>query len=224
MDVDGQYVDFPAVYQGANLHQKVFVLMAHRHVEQLNLMYSSRKDYRLQRSSTALQDFGCSIHCEKVPHGWTLGNNSSVKLPFNALVRCRLDLTTDNVVDIGRVMVSGRIKHINDHGTVWVTSDLEMEAIEQRSASREESPNKNSTKMVSEIVSVEMTDLSNMPPDNERCSYMVHDPERLEQQLVKYWREGIAVRFCLKVSTRTNQRVQGQIKPIFIQAWDVHLA
>merc|ERR1712083_882627 len=83
--VDGQFVDFPAVYQGANLHQKVFVLMAHRHVEELNALYSQREDFVQRKTLAALQSFGCSIHCEKIPHGWKLSTaaENCINMPFN---------------------------------------------------------------------------------------------------------------------------------------------
>ena len=93
-------VDFPAIYQGANLHSRVFVLMTRRHIDELNALYSEFNVDRPRRSmATPLHDFGCDLEAEKVPHGWRLGTGTNaVKLPFNALVRCRLDLSSDEVV------------------------------------------------------------------------------------------------------------------------------
>merc|ERR1712154_413973 len=51
IQINEDSVDFPAIYQGANLHAKVFVLMTRNHVEELNILYSGLDENR-QRAST----------------------------------------------------------------------------------------------------------------------------------------------------------------------------
>merc|ERR1719300_162579 len=205
-------VDFPVIYQGANLHSRMFCLMTPHHVAALNALYTeSMVDRTLicpQRTmSTALQDFACRLKTEKVNHGWVLGTApNALKLPFNALVRCRLDLLKNEVVDIGRIMVSGTIGHVNDHGLAWVMSDVQMKAMEES----------NGSNMVSNIISLEMCNVVNTSIQNRRdCSYMIHDPLDMDTE----WKKGERVRFGLKISTRSNLKDRRGIKSCFIQAW-----
>jgi len=219
-------IEFPAIYQGANLHSKVFVLMTSEHIKALNALYAEFRTNApngpIRSQSSALQDFQCQIEAEKVPHGWIVGSApNAVRFPFNTLVRCRLDLSRDEVVGIGLVTVSGHIKHVNDNGTVWVMGDVEMEAIEEVESGRNENP-----KMVSKIVAVRFRDISNtsLQGRNQDCSYMVHDPvDYGKARSAEVWRRGKRVNFNLKISTRTNPRVRTLRKPVFCQAWNATL-
>jgi len=206
-------VDFPVIYQGANLHSRMFCLMIPHHVAALNALYTEwtvdRTKICPQRTmSTVLQDFACCLETEKVNHGWVLGTApNTLKVPFNALVRMRLNLLKDEVVDIGRIVVSGTIGHVNDQGLAWVMSDVQMKVMEESSG----------TNMVSNIISLEMCNVVNTSIQNRRdCSYMVHDPKESHME----WQKGQRVSFGLKISTRSNLKDRKRIKPCFVQAWN----
>lgn len=47
---------------------------------------------------------------------------------------------------------------------------------------------------------------------------MIHDPEHSNDY---NWQKGMRLKFCLKLSTRTNRKCAESRKPVFIQAWHV---
>ena len=117
-------------------------------------------------------------------------------------------------MDIGPIMASGTVGHVNHHGQAWVMSDVQMKAMEQSVSSN----------MVSNIVSLDLVDFSNTSMQNRRdCSYMMHDPEDNGEHHRADWRKGQRLNFSLKISTRTNAKDRREIKPVFIQAWNVRV-
>ena len=171
---------------------------------------------RPQRSiSVPLQDFECRVQATKVPFAWRVGSgNKAVKLPFNALVRCRLDLRTDAVVDVQPIIVSGAVDTVNHHGKVWVMSDVQVQVTEFSE----------STNMVTNMISLELINLSNTSVLHRRnCSYMIHDPEDQGGRVQRTLRKGMRVDFCLKVSTRSNMKDKSRVKPCFNQAWNMQV-
>jgi len=130
-----------------------------------------------------------------------------------------LDLHRDEVVDIGPITVSGHIKHVNDHDTVWVMGDVEMTAIEEVECGQNEN-----RKMVTKIVAVDLKDISltSLQGRSQDGCYMVHDPvNHGKAHSVGSWRRGKRVNFNLKISTRSNLRVRTKRKAVFCQAWNV---
>lgn len=75
------------------------------------------------------------------------------KIPFNTLVWMTIDINTDEVIHISPIIVSGTINHINTFGQVWITSDLQIIAIEEISSLP--------SSLIGNIVSLDLTNISN---------------------------------------------------------------
>ena len=65
-------------------------------------------------------------------------------------------MNTDTVMDISPITVTGYIGHINHHGQSWVHSDVRVTALEELAI-----PDAPRTGIASQIVSVELSDISN---------------------------------------------------------------
>lgn len=208
-------VEFPAIYQGINSHSSTFVLMTQDHVMALNKLYRSLQLQRPKRNAfVPLQGFASTIPTQKVRYGWVIGGGSADRLPFNALVQCTVNLLTDELTKVRPVAVSGRINHVNQYGQTWVTSDVQIDAVEQVAASR--------SNMVSDIVSLALRNVSHTTlQQRANASYMVHDPENDGDQPEEIWRRGLTLTLCLKLSTRTNRKCNDLRKAVFVQGWNV---
>lgn len=110
-------------------------------------------------------------------------------------------MLSDEIVDIAPIVVSGRINDVNQYGQSWVTSDVQIDAMEQATASR--------SNMIQNVVSFQLRNVSYtslQQRTNAIASYMVHDPERDgdHDHPEEIWRGGLQLMLCLKLSTRTN--------------------
>merc|ERR1719461_2624086 len=109
--------------------------------KQFNILNQDKKTIKQRNIFTPLQQFKCKIKTDKVQHGWMLkkelqqinGKNSKkkMKLPFNPLIKCTLNILSDEIILISPIMIRGHVNHINNYGQVWITSDLQIDAIEE---------------------------------------------------------------------------------------------
>mmetsp|Transcript_26726 Transcript_26726/g.43737 ORF Transcript_26726/g.43737 Transcript_26726/m.43737 type:complete len:500 (-) Transcript_26726:439-1938(-) len=214
------------IHHGMNAQNTLFILMTQTATSMLNQLYKEYDIMDLHRGglkrravSNPLQTFQCAdnvVH-EKKQYGWTVRDARSheqYRLPFNALCRFTVDLVSNQVTQICPVFVSGKVNHINKFKAAWITCDVQIQAIEEvRDAAIE-----TQKLLVSNIVSVDITNMSDTSLQHRDSSYMVHDPEHQDDyQLHK----GLAVQCCLKLSTRTNRKQSSRQKPVFVQVWNV---
>lgn len=213
-------VEFPAIYQGVNSHSSTFVLMTQCHVMALNKLYSSFDLDRLKRNLVVpLQGFSSQLPTHKVQYGWIIGDDPKrERLPFNALVLCTLNVLTDEIVAIAPIRVSGQINHVNQYGQSWVTSDVQIDAVELSDV------HNTANSMVSNIVHFALRNVSHTSlQQRTNASYLVHDPERetAKHRPPEIWRRGLPLTLSLKLSTRTNRKCRALRKPVFVQGWNV---
>jgi len=216
--VDNEHlVEFPAIYQGINSHSTTFVLMQQEHITALNKLTIALNLNRPKRIIFApLQGFESSLPQSKVQYGWIVGSDDQTeRLPFNAFVLCRVNVVSNEVVGIRPVVVSGRINHVNQYGQTWVTSDVQIDAVEQVASKP--------SNLVSNIISFRVSNVSHTSlQQRTNSSYMLHDPEREGRQgPPEKWKRGLPLNLCLKLSTRTNPKCRQIRKPIFVQGWNV---
>eukprot|EP00484_Ammonia_sp_Unknown_P020966 CAMPEP_0197032548 /NCGR_PEP_ID=MMETSP1384-20130603/11201_1 /TAXON_ID=29189 /ORGANISM="Ammonia sp." /LENGTH=549 /DNA_ID=CAMNT_0042462231 /DNA_START=49 /DNA_END=1698 /DNA_ORIENTATION=+ len=224
--IPNQYhlVKVAGIYQGINSHHLAFMLMTRQNIEALNDLYKEysvleeENQFQVKRrnENVPLQQFKCNIATEKIQHGWLLGNVDDdasamkLRLPFNPLVEFTLNLLSNEIVEIAPIFVSGQINNINRFGAAWITSDLQINAIEQVSNSERV--------LISNIISLQIVNVSHNSLQQREASYMIHDPEYQDKLPLH---KGMNIKFCLKLSTRTNRKDPSKQKPVFIQAWNV---
>jgi len=260
-DGNGCYLVFPGVYQGFNLHFKTYILMTKEHRKQLEAARKSvqsintekienkqseqssnennlkLKETEITKTDQISQGFECKIPAEKVPFGWKIESKKGgvMRLPFNPLVRCRLDVVSNEILEIEPVVVSGSINHVNRMGNIWILSDIGVSAKEEnhgnfgwREISRKRSSGHlgGTTAGGGEIVSLELSDLEDTSIQKRRgCSYFIHDPDEYGVNTPWRFKIGEKVSFRLKLSTRssTTPEIQEATKDRFVQCWDVQL-
>jgi len=160
----------------------------------------------------ASQGFECNIYSEKVPFGWVLGTDrDQIRLPFNALVRCKVDVATNEILHIEPVLVSGSVNNVNRGGNSWILSDVKVDGMEQIEEDE-----------ASQIVSLRLQNVEDTTVQDRRgCSYYVHDPDQSGSNPNWRWRRGERVCFNLKLSTRTNANERGSRRLKFVQCFNV---
>lgn len=171
--------------------------------------------------SSVSQGFDCKIPAEKVPFGWWIGTDrDAIRMPFNPLVRCRVDVETNELLHLEPIVVSGSINHVNGVGNTWVLSDVAMTAIEQvtgRWRTHQQRMNAQSDIVSFQISNVEDTSCS----QRRGCSYFIHDPNERGVNQPWKWTVGQKVSFSMKLSTRSNVTHRGAPKDKFVQCWNV---
>jgi len=215
-------IEFPGIYQGFNLHSKAYILMTEAHCRCIRGSANSNMDKTSTLTQVsklepddelkASQGFECYIHSEKVPYGWILGTERDrIKLPFNALVRCTLNVATNEILNIEPVVVSGSVNHVNRAGNTWILSDVKVDGMEQLEEDA-----------ASNIVSLRLQNVEDTTIQDRRgCSYYVHDPDQSGSNPTWKWRRGERVRFNVKLSTRTNANERGTRRLKFVQCYNV---
>ena len=105
-------VEIAGIYQGINSHGTCFILMTQDNIIELNNLYTDKELCR--NIFSPLQKFECSssISTYKIQHGWLI--NNKLKLPFNPLIRFKLNILSNEIIDIKPIIISGHINHINN--------------------------------------------------------------------------------------------------------------
>mmetsp|Transcript_67390 Transcript_67390/g.60534 ORF Transcript_67390/g.60534 Transcript_67390/m.60534 type:complete len:434 (+) Transcript_67390:20-1321(+) len=205
-------VEIAGIYQGINSHGICFILMTQDSIIELNNLYTDKEMNR--NIFSPLQKFKCSessniLKTHKIQHGWLI--NNKLKLPFNPLIYFRLNILSNEIIgEIKPIIISGHINHINNYNQTWVSSDLQIDAIEEI--------NSIPTILISNIISFKLTNISHTSLQQRDASYLHHDPENQHKYKLK---KGLPVKFCLKLSTRTNKKNSNTRKPVFVQCWNL---
>ena len=204
-------IEIAGIYQGYNSKNEHFILMTQNNIIELNNLYSNNKEMN-RNIFNPLQIFKiCNKEIIKVQHGWMVDNK--LKLPFNPLIRIKINILKNEIINIKPIIIKGHINHINNYNQAWITSDLQIDAIEEVNNN-----NNNNNALISNIISLKLTNISHKSLQRRDASYLHHDPEsniKLEK--------GLAVKFSLKLSTRTNPKNNNIRKPVFVQCFGVKL-
>ena len=219
---DDDIVHFAGILSGFQMNSSgstVTVLMTQSDCNKLNEHFQRKKIKNRERDTFSVsQEFGCYIPVERVPFGWSV--KGQPKWPFNALIRCKWNVVNDEVIDMEPVTVSGSINHVNGSGETWLMSDVVVDAVE-RVPSKSNEDRRNS--MISNIVSLKLSNDLDASVQHRNSSYLLHDPDARPQRHFEpdQWTKGLRLRFNLKLSGRTNQRARSSIRPRFVQCWNV---
>ena len=217
---------FVAVFRGINVAKFIYLLMDPTQIKQLDAIVSKRGKQELkpaewismgQRGGSKIQrSFHSKLEVKYVSDGWMVGNNKSTKLahmPFNPVCVFTLDLNRNEVVDMSALSVAGHVHNVRS-GAMWITSSLCVLATEHRTG--KEAPDK-----CGDIVDIALVDNRKMQLDPLKVSYMVQDHVYSQHKNRTLQAERVRVRCCLKLSTRTNKRMNGSSRQVYIQSWNV---
>ena len=234
-------VKFMAVFRGINVAKFVYLLMDQSQIKQLDAIVARRGRKSLkpaewismgQRGGSKIQrSFHSKLDIKYVSDGWLLdsergpsicrfssGRSSpgTVHMPFNPICVFTLDLNRNEVVSMNALSVAGYVHNVRA-GAMWITSSLRVLATEKRKAS--DQPDK-----CGDIAGLEFQDNRKGHLDALKVSYMVQDHVYHQHKNRALQSERVRIRCCLKLSTRTNKRVGGVHRQVYIQSWNVRPA
>lgn len=216
-------IDFPAILKDTHVNSKVSLLMTHRHIKGLNKIYNewngARRRTRIDKTE---QYFSCRLDFKKIERGWKVKTaNTVIELPFNALIRCRLNLFSDEVMDIVPIVVSGQIKNITVKREIFVFSDI-VELVAEAGRLDTIAP----ILTTSEIKSVALSNLQILPKRRTAfSSYVVFHPINtvFSGRGLAVWSLHQKVAFNLKLSDTSLRtfRVNAEGGNVFVQAYNL---
>lgn len=214
-DAEPEVIEFPGILYGAPSGSTVTILVTESVCGAINEQYGRHKVQRVLNARSPSQDFECPLSIEKVRFG--LSVEGEAKWPYNALLRCRLNVLDDEVVALEPLAVSGSINHVNGSGETWLISDVAVDAVER--VQHEED------RWLSEVVALRMSNDVDRSVHHRNSSYLIHDPDAQFFQNHgihrRRWTKGLRLQFHLKLSGRTNRRAMSPTRPRFVQCWNV---
>lgn len=218
--VNCRTIRFLGVYRGVDYDKNVYLLMAKHHKRQFNELAAEFDSGRSNRKRKKRPTYFCNengpdqtfiskrLDIKKKQTGWSVKGQL---IPYNSVCVFRFDFRVNRIVSMLPAKMSGIINNVmNDGNNIWVTSSLRVRAMEHR-----DEMTKSSGKC-GRIASIEMRDFrTGMYNVNAPDSYMVHDWHQC------IGKRGDRVTFCMKLSTKSNQKLSGAVRPVHVQAWNV---
>ena len=216
--IDEHTIRFMGIYRGVDHHEQIFVLMSERHINEFNQLAALRDQTQFNNETYYCypQDpqqifVSRRLGISKGNTGWYVKGQL---IPFNPVCVFTFDIRTNRVISMRPALMRGVINNVMPkYNSLWVTSEVRAHALEHRE-------NMNNADMkCGRIVGVSLDDNRQRMYDlSDFNTYMVHD--RAEDFQGK---KGERVTFCMKLATKTNKKVNGSHRPIFVQAWNVNV-
>ena len=210
-------IRFVGIYRGVDQKQQIFILMALKHIHQFNHLASVREQQQQQMNMNEDTYYCWMNDPEQMFLSQRLGITKGTKgwyvkgqlIPFNPVCVFTFNFRTNVVTSMRPALMRGVINNVMPkHNSLWVTSELKVDAWESRENLDAEDMK------CGRILGVQLDDNRHRMYDiKSRTSYLVHDWADV------HGKKGDQVTFCMKLSTKTNKKVFGLNRPIFVQAW-----
>ena len=232
-------IKFIGVFRGVNQHNQMYILMTKQDTRAFNQLSNKwhertrnehptkwklmkKQKHRKRCSMTNIEQiFQSALDIHKTRRGWDL---YGAIIPFNVICTYTFDFEETRIVSMAAMYLDAVVNNVvtvkkrqQNHYMIWITTPLKVDALEKR---RNKAPK---GKKCGEIDHLVFSDNRNNQFPARDSSYLVHD-FKLGNMAMARCQRGDKVRCCMKLSTRTNQKIANSRRPVFAQIWNVHLA